>query len=615
MHSGPVYYALSYVWGDVSNRESIVVDGYNLSVTATLASALREISREYSSDGAVYLWADALCINQNDQDERSYQVGLMHSIYTGAHQVLSWLGSRDYRAAFKYIRTGAHLIESRDDTSWIERFPELMVLDYDLKSLEARTLSQPKSQEPRILPPDPTGNHIWDTIELLACDEYWTRVWILQEIWLNKETILLTLGARIHIQHLWDFLIWFQDVQFYPDDPASLRPEGMEPQLWKNTRVVALSFANISSMIEALLQVPNINQKLGNREAEPLLLEMHRFNCSVQVDRVYGIRAISNMELKIDYTSSVEKVYVTAAEELVTKTSLERILFGWGIGTGRASKLPGLPSWVPDWGLPPVTGYLSSHGTGAGISNADDDLDKLVLAKARNGVLTARMIFVDSLVGATTWTTTDDLRDFCLNAFLGFQDLIGTKQNIAGIVQALVCINQPLKGEHHRIHRAIALLFFLIIGREWRRIRQCRGYETILQARLGILGIRHNEEFESDTRKIMLGQEVPSESRSARYWLQHVEYDAVDWIRNLRFVCKKLAMVETKGSRLGLGPVGSQKGDEVWILPGSHYPLLLRKADGVRKFVGMCRINGLMDGEVFEQVERGILHLEEVSIV
>ncbi|KAJ0284312.1 hypothetical protein COL940_004112 [Colletotrichum noveboracense] len=41
------------------------------------------------------LWIDALCINQEDLDERASQVQLMRSIFRGAKRVLAWLGPPD----------------------------------------------------------------------------------------------------------------------------------------------------------------------------------------------------------------------------------------------------------------------------------------------------------------------------------------------------------------------------------------------------------------------------------------------------------------------------------------------------------------------------------------
>jgi hypothetical protein len=42
-----------------------------------------------------YLWIDALCINQDDDYERSAQVAIMGRIYQTARRVISWIGLSD----------------------------------------------------------------------------------------------------------------------------------------------------------------------------------------------------------------------------------------------------------------------------------------------------------------------------------------------------------------------------------------------------------------------------------------------------------------------------------------------------------------------------------------
>ncbi|KAF1977645.1 HET-domain-containing protein, partial [Bimuria novae-zelandiae CBS 107.79] len=39
-----------------------------------------------------WLWIDQLCINQDDEVERSQQVSIMHGIYGNGKRTLIWLG-------------------------------------------------------------------------------------------------------------------------------------------------------------------------------------------------------------------------------------------------------------------------------------------------------------------------------------------------------------------------------------------------------------------------------------------------------------------------------------------------------------------------------------------
>jgi hypothetical protein len=68
------YFALSYTWGDPTLTRSIMVNGCEVTVTANLESALRHIRM---ATREMVLWVDAVCINQNDETEKTAQVRMM----------------------------------------------------------------------------------------------------------------------------------------------------------------------------------------------------------------------------------------------------------------------------------------------------------------------------------------------------------------------------------------------------------------------------------------------------------------------------------------------------------------------------------------------------------
>ncbi|KAF2629238.1 hypothetical protein BU25DRAFT_337558, partial [Macroventuria anomochaeta] len=67
----PSYETLSYVWGGPKVTVPITVHDHSFPVTSNLHSALQHLRHE---DKEHVLWADALCINQDDKRERSSQV-------------------------------------------------------------------------------------------------------------------------------------------------------------------------------------------------------------------------------------------------------------------------------------------------------------------------------------------------------------------------------------------------------------------------------------------------------------------------------------------------------------------------------------------------------------
>ncbi|KAF6803524.1 heterokaryon incompatibility protein, partial [Colletotrichum musicola] len=85
----PPFQALSYVWGDPTFCCVSHCSGNSVSITQSLFDALRHFRLP---DAELTIWADAVCINQADMEERGEQVQLMREIYSRAAGVVVWLG-------------------------------------------------------------------------------------------------------------------------------------------------------------------------------------------------------------------------------------------------------------------------------------------------------------------------------------------------------------------------------------------------------------------------------------------------------------------------------------------------------------------------------------------
>ncbi|KAK4495200.1 hypothetical protein PRZ48_013527 [Zasmidium cellare] len=170
------YEALSYTWGDASHQQlTFVLDGDReskiLHVGRNLAIALRHLRLDSATRT---LWVDAVCINQNDLDERAAQVKRMRNIYGLASKVLVWLG------------------ESSHDSSGVMR-----KLEYLGRQIEVSTSSwiirafDPPASEPSwtgkttVLPYSAAD---WQAIESLFERSWFDRLWVLQEVTANPNT-------------------------------------------------------------------------------------------------------------------------------------------------------------------------------------------------------------------------------------------------------------------------------------------------------------------------------------------------------------------------------------------------------------------------------------------
>jgi hypothetical protein len=154
----PKYESLSYTWGSASNVKEIEINGTLVPVRRNLDRALRHFRRK---DQERTLWIDAVCINQADDAEKSWQVKLMADIYRRAQRVLVWLGILDE-------------IEPSRPKSSSRR------LSFKPTARESKTQEEKDREDA-------------EYHRALYSKPYWTRVWIVQEV-----------GAAADLELHWD---------------------------------------------------------------------------------------------------------------------------------------------------------------------------------------------------------------------------------------------------------------------------------------------------------------------------------------------------------------------------------------------------------------------------
>jgi hypothetical protein len=157
------YEALSYTWGRPNTHfppRFIILNGAKFEVGENLYHALQYLA--FNSQDRV-LWVDAICINQNDASEKNHQVQQMGDIYRMASQVVVWLGlsSAGTKRVFKFINQHNPYEDSPDKSIFV------ISLRGDAKERwKMSTVDQLKD---------------------LCERDYWSRVWIIQEIGLASK--------------------------------------------------------------------------------------------------------------------------------------------------------------------------------------------------------------------------------------------------------------------------------------------------------------------------------------------------------------------------------------------------------------------------------------------
>lgn len=111
------YLAISYTWGDISQKRVIQVNGKQVIVgyNSWLALWQARLHLIANRSPATPLWIDILSIDQSNDDEKSIQVGLMGAIYRSAIYVIASVGPHedDSELLADQIHANARYIEQQ----------------------------------------------------------------------------------------------------------------------------------------------------------------------------------------------------------------------------------------------------------------------------------------------------------------------------------------------------------------------------------------------------------------------------------------------------------------------------------------------------------------------
>jgi len=204
LHDNPQFSALSYEWGDPATTRPIILNGSTTLVTTNLARALEHVCYHWTARfpdrdaSSCRLWVDAICINQNDIHEKNQQIQLMETLYAGAEMVICWIGPlhRESQIAFEScmvldmeIKRHPFELGKEVNLDWMKEYPEIFCEN---------------------TPQDVNfGNRNWAAICRMLGSKYWKRVWILQELVLARNALIVCGKMSIELGSLLSIAEWF----------------------------------------------------------------------------------------------------------------------------------------------------------------------------------------------------------------------------------------------------------------------------------------------------------------------------------------------------------------------------------------------------------------------
>ncbi|KAH8680727.1 heterokaryon incompatibility protein-domain-containing protein [Xylariales sp. PMI_506] len=171
--------ALSYVRGQKTTIQQIKCNGRSFCIGANLLDALVERARRRS---AGFLWADAICINQNDNQEKTRQVRMMHEIYSKAQNVIIWLGKEQVRD-----QEGWNLVKSLYKRYDGDNY-NMYATTYDFGDFDLESKGFPC----------PSRSPEWAAVFDILSYPWFSRIWVVQELLLAKRSTMWRGGLSLH---------------------------------------------------------------------------------------------------------------------------------------------------------------------------------------------------------------------------------------------------------------------------------------------------------------------------------------------------------------------------------------------------------------------------------
>ncbi|KAF4467668.1 Heterokaryon incompatibility [Fusarium albosuccineum] len=583
------YSAVSYTWGSTAASIEIEMNGSPFKITQNLYEALQQFRRDGITS---WLWIDAICIEQSNDLEKAWQIMEMREIFGRAKTVYLWLGTGTVESdlAMDFISRVGPRAKSCDATIlWKKR---------SIKEETASHIEERASREACGNTPSESklGRFIYDLLNedaLLVQSplkagitnilrrDYWHRIWVIQEVVLAKEP-LVVVGTKSLPLEVFDatfIAIWYC---------IDLLPSLIRQEWAGFGAALPGTLYRIKSLdIRRYLQ--------QHPSGKPMRLvdilwegsgasERPHYTATDSRDILFGLLGILDEEqtqgICVDYSKSTADVFTILTRALISSGDEHHNFFRLDCCMPR--EINGhLPTWVPDWreiGMYGVQVYPINHrrtfnaadGLSAQIPALSVEKDKNVLHR-----FGCRVDVITQVMDPPEWVQTTPYSASVL------EDADSWFQSIAAFT-GLGSESGP--GEDY----------------VWRTVMRNTFDKNIhvpRQTRVSISNETHHEVEFIHYGPLLSGFGSTSQAVSD----EKVALFASRWRWTLGAQNRNRTLFKTSKGMLGLGHVGMETGDIVTLIWSVDSPIILReRPNGGFYFRGDAYVDGIMQGEYLE---------------
>ncbi len=251
------YSVVSYAWG-----ECVEVDGFKeLLPMKSLQSMLETLVS--IKDMSRYIWIDALCIDQDSDEDKKKNLPLMSGIYTNCRCCYAFAGLE------------------------LEKFVNKGFLDDKQRSAEVHYYIKGHCDEPMGSRVGYNTNTVLSLMRKILRSAWFTRVWTVQEYLLPRILYFVTKDLMFNKEDFVDFI------------------SNTTHEYWNSSSNV--SEYEIICDVNECLELMNIGE---NPQAITILNILSNRDTGYQHDRVYGILALfPRLKIDVEYTKPLHILY------------------------------------------------------------------------------------------------------------------------------------------------------------------------------------------------------------------------------------------------------------------------------------------------------------------
>ncbi|RYP40497.1 hypothetical protein DL767_001626 [Monosporascus sp. MG133] len=582
LDNAPPYEAVSYCWGDPTPSEQMMIDGCTFRLTQ---SAYKLLLARRSFWRQRWIWIDAICINQQDEVEKSTQVRLMQEIYKKASQVVVFPGGGIVQARLASIML--YEVFAAQKT-------------FEGTGVDFNKFFSADRQSPR-----------WHAFSELFRSPYFDRVWVVQEVAAGREVLLYHGGRYI----LWYIFIEVASACFDPHrrnlllhtDTTGTR-SFIDKSAFENIAVMSL-LHNGRDMAETTYN-GHIGE-LDHFKLGTILFNTANFKSTDPRDKIYALLRLATDAddgcLIPDYRKTPSQVYTEVAQHLIVGKGTIALLSLAGTGFNHPRKVQSLPSWVPDFSEQRPNFPLADMASDQKLYHVSKTTKpKVRIANGSDG----QEICVSGILA-------DEVVRLCSTRTLDYGLRPGERYKVLDMAKTK---HEWLKEAESRCSSVLDASQSGVDGRSqfdqfWYTLVMKRtagsskdpeeyydAYKLWRQLSGAIAGVGKDVAYEYVGRDIIYRGADPK-------LIQGIDDGSItSFDISFSEACVGRLVAVTRAGRLCLVPPLTREGDVVFIPFGAQVPYAVRRVDwnpastDAYELVGEAYVHGMMDGEALDNV-------------